>query len=146
MLGWLRSLFGLGGPAKPAPEPVRRPAAPTPPADRAPAAEAPATAKAPAEAEASGDDGARYVIAGAGPAGVIAAETLRAADPAGDVLMIAGEPGPPYSRMAIPYFLTGMIDEAGTTLRKTAGHYDDLGIRIRHGRIERVLADDGKLA
>jgi NAD(P)H-nitrite reductase large subunit len=48
--------------------------------------------------------------------------------------------------MAIPYFLTGMIDEAGTTLRKTAGHYDDLGIRIRHGRIERVLADDGKLA
>jgi len=146
MLGWLRSLFGLGEPAKPAPEPVRRPAAPTPPADRAPVAKAPATAKAPAEAEASGDDGARYVIAGAGPAGVIAAETLRAADPAGDVLMIAGEPGPPYSRMAIPYYLTGMIDEAGTRLRKTAGHYDDLGIRVRHGRIQRVFPDDGKLA
>jgi NAD(P)H-nitrite reductase large subunit len=97
-------------------------------------------------AESSGDDGARYVIVGAGPAGVIAAETLRAADPAGDVLLIAGEPGPPYSRMAIPYYLTGMIDEAGTTLRKTAGHYDDLGIRIRHGRVERVLADDGRLA
>ena len=97
-------------------------------------------------ADASGDDGARYVIVGAGPAGVIAAETLRAADAEGDVLMIAGEPGPPYSRMAIPYYLTGMIDEAGTTLRKAAGHYDDLGIRIRHGWVERVSADDGRLA
>ena len=184
MLDWLRRLFGLGEPVKPAPAPVKRP---SPPAAKAPVAEpvkqpvkrpaktpaaeaakapapkaaAPAkqkpaaTQKKPAAAkattmatpmEASGDDGARYVIAGAGPAGVIAAETLRAADPAGDVLMIAGEPGPPYSRMAIPYYLTGMIDEAGTTLRKTAGHYDDLGIRIRHGRIERVLADDGRLA
>ncbi len=99
-----------------------------------------------ATAEAAGDDGARYVIVGAGPAGVIAAETLRAADPAGDVLMIAGEPGPPYSRMAIPYYLTGMIDEAGTTLRKGAGHYDGLGIRLRHARVERVDPAAGRLA
>jgi len=138
MLGWLRGLFGLGEPAKPAPEPVIRPAAK--------AAETTMADPSGMAAEASGDDSARYVIVGAGPAGVIAAETLRAADPAGDVLMIAGEPGPPYSRMAIPYYLTGMIDEAGTRLRKTAGHYDDLGIRIRHARVERVLPDDGRLA
>jgi len=178
MLDWLRRLFGLGEPAKPAPAPVKRPPAPV---AKAPAAKTPApepvkqaakqpaaeTAKAPAAkapakkkkkptaakaaamattAEASGDDGARYVIVGAGPAGVIAAETLRAADPAGDVLMVHGEPGPPYSRMAIPYYLTGSIDEAGTTLRKTAGHYDGLDIRIRHGRIERVDPDAGRLA
>jgi NAD(P)H-nitrite reductase large subunit len=130
MLGWLRGLFGAG--------PAEKPAAPA-----APAAKATTMAT---TVESSGDDGARYVIVGAGPAGVIAAETLRAADPAGDVLMLHGEPGPPYSRMAIPYYLTGKIDEAGTTLRKTAGHYDDLGIRIRHGRVERVLADDGRLA
>ena len=60
-----------------------------------------------------------YVIIGAGPAGVTAAETLRKADPAGEVVLIGGEPEPPYSRMAIPYLLTGMIDEAGTYLRKT---------------------------
>jgi NAD(P)H-nitrite reductase large subunit len=141
MLGWLRGLFGAG-PAKP---PAEKPAAPAAPAAAAKAPKTTVETMA-TMAESSGDDGARYVIVGAGPAGVIAAETLRAADPAGDVLLIAGEPGPPYSRMAIPYYLTGMIDEAGTTLRKTAGHYDDLGIRIRHGRVERVLADDGRLA
>jgi NAD(P)H-nitrite reductase large subunit len=141
MLGWLRGLFGAGR-AKP---PAEKPAAPAAPAAAAKAPKTTVETMA-TMAESSGDDGARYVIVGAGPAGVIAAETLRAADPAGDVLLIAGEPGPPYSRMAIPYYLTGMIDEAGTTLRKTAGHYDDLGIRIRHGRVERVLADDGRLA
>jgi NAD(P)H-nitrite reductase large subunit len=175
MLGWLRSLFGLGEPAKPVPAPVKPPAPPAAAAPKAPVPEAkkpaapkepapkepaapkkPAAKKPPAAKKAAAevnpsklapeDDGARYVIVGAGPAGVIAAETLRAADPAGDVLMIHGEPGPPYSRMAIPYYLTGMIDEAGTTLRKTAGHYDDLGVRIRHARVAQVSPDDGRLA
>jgi NAD(P)H-nitrite reductase large subunit len=141
MLDWLRKLFA------PAPKAPATPAASeaVPPKPQEKAAPAAQTTTTPA-AEASGDDGARYVIVGAGPAGVIAAETLRAADPAGDVLMVNGEPGPPYSRMAIPYYLSGNIDEAGTTLRKAAGHYDDLGIRIRHDRVERVLADDGRLA
>ncbi len=37
----------------------------------------------------------RYVIIGAGPAGVIAAETLREADAAGEVALIGDEPEPP---------------------------------------------------
>ena len=48
-----------------------------------------------------------YVIVGAGPAGVTAAETLRKADPEGEVVLIGAEDEPPYSRMAIPYLLTG---------------------------------------
>ena len=44
-----------------------------------------------------------YVIIGNGPAGVIAAETLRKGDPQGSITLIGDEPEPPYSRMAIPY-------------------------------------------
>jgi NADPH-dependent 2,4-dienoyl-CoA reductase/sulfur reductase-like enzyme len=87
----------------------------------------------------------RYVILGAGPAGVIAAETLRKLDRMGDIVMIHGEDGAPYSRMAIPYFLSGMIDEAGTHLRKTQGYYDDLRIDVRHGWAERLSPNDSEL-
>ncbi len=87
-----------------------------------------------------------YVIVGAGPSGVVAAETLRKADPSVDVVLIGDEPEPPYSRMAIPYYLTGKIDEAGTYLRKTDGHYDTKGIKYREGRVSNVDAGAGKVA
>jgi len=80
----------------------------------------------------------KHVIIGNGPAGVIAAESLRRADPAADVVLLGDESGPPYSRMAIPYLLTGKIDEAGTHLRKNAGHYKRLGIRLMKGRAKKV--------
>jgi flavin-dependent dehydrogenase len=60
----------------------------------------------------------RHVIIGSGPAGVVAAETLRKADPAAEITLLCGEGEPPYSRMAIPYLLKGEIDEAGTHIRK----------------------------
>ena len=86
-----------------------------------------------------------HVVVGAGPAGVVAAEHLRKADPSTDVLLIGNEPEPPYSRMAIPYYLTGKIDEAGTYLRKTGGHYENLGIQYREGMVESVDPGNGKL-
>jgi NADPH-dependent 2,4-dienoyl-CoA reductase/sulfur reductase-like enzyme len=43
-----------------------------------------------------------HVILGAGPAGVIAAETIRKHSPHDTITMIGDEPEPPYSRMAIP--------------------------------------------
>ncbi len=76
----------------------------------------------------------KYLILGNGPAGVVAAETLRRADPAGEVVMAGSENEPPYSRMAIPYLLEGNIDEKGTHLRKTADHFAKLGIRELRGR------------
>lgn len=80
----------------------------------------------------------RYVIVGAGPAGVVAAETLRRRDPSGDIALIGDEPGEPYSRMAIPYLLTGKIGEDGTRLRKSKDHYTSLGIRYVPGRAAKL--------
>ncbi len=79
-----------------------------------------------------------HVIIGAGPAGVTAADTLRKNDPDCEIIMISGEPEPPYSRMAIPYVLTGLIQEQGTYLRKDDGHYDTSSIQYRHGTVESV--------
>ena len=87
----------------------------------------------------------QHVIIGAGPAGVIAAETLRKLDTAADITIVADEPEPPYSRMAIPYYLVGNIDEAGTYLRKSPGHYDTLGIDVVQDRVDAVAGAERKL-
>ena len=76
----------------------------------------------------------KHIILGNGPAGVVAAETLRHAAPGDDILLVGNEQSPPYSRMAIPYLLEGNIDESGTYLRKADGHFDKLRIRQHHGR------------
>ena len=75
-----------------------------------------------------------YVVLGAGPAGVTAAETLRSVDPNATITMIGGEPEPPYSRMALPYLIYGKIDEGGTYLRQDPAHYDEQRIRYIMGR------------
>lgn len=75
----------------------------------------------------------KHLILGAGPAGVIAAETIRRHAPADEVVIVGDEPEPPYSRMAIPYLLDGQIGEAGTYLRHAADHYARLRIGLRTG-------------
>lgn len=95
----------------------------------------------------------KHVIIGNGPAGVVAAEALRRNDPQADVTLIGDEPEAPYSRMAIPYFLTGSIPDQGTHLRKAGDHYERHGIHLRQGRVIRVepesqtviLDDDSEL-
>lgn len=79
-----------------------------------------------------------YVVVGAGPAGVIAAETLCKTAPDSQVTLIGDEPEPPYSRMAIPYYLVEKVDEAGTYLRKSESHFAGLGITVRQDRVERI--------
>ncbi|MCS6811514.1 MAG: FAD-dependent oxidoreductase [Tepidimonas sp.] len=79
-----------------------------------------------------------HVILGAGPAGVIAAETIRRHAPQDRITLVGDEPHPPYSRMAIPYLLVGHIDEDGTHLRKRPGHYDGLRIERVQGRALQV--------
>ncbi|MEQ1658401.1 MAG: FAD-dependent oxidoreductase, partial [Hylemonella sp.] len=69
-----------------------------------------------------------HIILGAGPAGVIAAETLRRQAPDDRITLVGEEREAPYSRMAIPYLLMGNIGEEGTLLRKGARHYSDLRI------------------
>ncbi len=84
----------------------------------------------------------KHIILGNGPAGVVAAETLRRAAPGDDILLVGNEDAPPYSRMAIPYLLEGNIDERGTYLRKADDHFAKLRIRQRRGRA--VAVDTGK--
>jgi NAD(P)H-nitrite reductase large subunit len=83
-----------------------------------------------------------YIVIGAGPAGVTAAETLRGMDPAGQITLIGDEPEPPYSRMAIPYLLVEQIDEGGTYLRKREGHYQQQ--RIAHVRLPVAQVNPGQ--
>jgi len=81
-----------------------------------------------------------HVILGAGPAGVIAAETLRKHAPHDTITLVGDEPDAPYSRMAIPYLLIGNIDEPGTYLRKSASHFDDLRVTQVKAKATRVDA------
>ncbi len=80
----------------------------------------------------------KHVIVGAGPAGVIAAETLRKLDSTSQITVIGDEPEPPYSRMAIPYYLSKDIEESGTYLRKTSNHFEDRNIEILRDRVDSV--------
>ncbi len=84
----------------------------------------------------------QHVILGAGPAGVIAAETIRKHAPADRIVLVGDEPEAPYSRMAIPYLLIGHIGEEGTHLRHTAGHFEALRIERRQGRAKGI--DSGR--
>jgi len=79
-----------------------------------------------------------FVIIGAGPAGLHAAETLRENDSQASITLVAGEPGEPYSRMAIPYILTGAIDADGARQRRSVNHLQSLGIHYLHGHARRI--------
>ena len=83
----------------------------------------------------------KHVILGSGPAGVIAAETIRKLRADDDILLVGDEPEPPYSRMAIPYLLMGNIGEEGTYLRKDKDHFARQRIQLRTGRACAVDTD-----
>jgi NAD(P)H-nitrite reductase large subunit len=82
----------------------------------------------------------KHVILGNGPAGVVAAETLRQHAARDEIVLVGCEPEPPYSRMAIPYLLIGRIGEDGTYLRKSSDHFAKLNIKLVQGRA--VKLDD----
>ena len=91
----------------------------------------------------------RHIIIGAGPSGVIAAETLRKNNPVAEIFLISDEDEPPYSRMAIPYYLVNKVAEEGTYLR-SPGHYNEQNISYISKRVnaidstkKSVTLDDG---
>jgi NAD(P)H-nitrite reductase large subunit len=75
----------------------------------------------------------KHLILGAGPAGVIAAETIRKHAPNDSITIVGDEPEAPYSRMAIPYLLMGNIKEEGTHLRHGKDHFSKLRIDVKRG-------------
>ena len=80
----------------------------------------------------------RHLIIGAGPAGVVAAETLRRVDPSSEIVILGDEPEPPYSRMALPYLLAENVGESGTHLRHGDAHFEKLAIDVRRNRVKSV--------
>ena len=80
----------------------------------------------------------RHVIIGAGPAGVVAAETLRRHDQSSEIVILGDEPEPPYSRMALPYLLAENVCESGTYLRLDAAHFESHAIDVRRDRASNV--------
>jgi len=94
----------------------------------------------------------KHVIIGSGPAGVIAAETIRKNAPTDDILLIGDETEQPYSRMAIPHLLSGQVLEAGTLLRRENDYFSRLRIEQKCGRALHVSTrtctvkmDDGEV-
>jgi NADPH-dependent 2,4-dienoyl-CoA reductase/sulfur reductase-like enzyme len=87
-----------------------------------------------------------HVILGAGPAGVIAAETIRKHAPSDAITLIGNEKEPPYSRMAIPYLLIGNVEERGTYLRKSPTHLQDLGVKVVQAHAQSVDVASKKIA
>lgn len=80
----------------------------------------------------------RHVIIGSGPAGIIAAETIRKHGPADDIIVIGEEDEPPYARMAIPNFLMNGANEAQTWLHRDADWYARMRISLLRGRAVHV--------
>ena len=88
------------------------------------------------------DETMRHLIIGAGPAGVVAAETLRRHDPSSEIVILGDEPEPPYSRMALPYLLAGNVDESGTYLRRGDAHFERLAVDVRRARASGIDTAD----
>lgn len=79
-----------------------------------------------------------HLIIGAGPAGIVAAESLRKLQRDAQITIIGDEPEPPYSRMALPYFLVKQIPEDGTYLRKAKDHFKQQNIAVVHDRVTAI--------
>lgn len=86
-----------------------------------------------------------HVIIGGGPAGVIAAETIRKQAPHDNITIVSDEAEPPYSRMAIPYLLMGNVQEDGTYLRKDPSHLKNLHVNWAQASVKNVDAATKKV-
>lgn len=87
----------------------------------------------------------KFVIIGAGPAGVIAAEEIRRQDDSAEIVIVGKEQETPYSRMAIPYLIKNTIEEQGTHLRTSETHYDDHDFTIMQAKVETINTDAKQL-
>ncbi len=83
----------------------------------------------------------KYVIIGAGVAGVTAAETIRAKDPDGAITIINGEPFPFYFRAAMSFYIKGAITE-DELYGKPAVWAQKNNIRTLNDRVKQVRVDN----
>lgn len=93
----------------------------------------------------------RYLIIGNGAAGVSAAETIRANDPTGEIIIIGAEPYPMYSRPGLAYVLMNEVPWKQVMARRPEW-YQRLQLTLVHGRVthldtagKRVKLKNGRL-
>ncbi len=85
----------------------------------------------------------RYVIVGSGIAAVRAAESLRATDAGGSVVMVSDETTAPYSRVLLSHHIAGIKDEQSMALR-SQDWAERLALEIVAGDGARQLDVDGR--
>ncbi len=80
----------------------------------------------------------RYLIIGAGAAGVSAIEAIRSQDKTSEITQVFDETAGYYSRPGLAYYLTGEIDESSLyPLHKS--YFDRLHVRQVCGRVKRIM-------
>jgi len=79
----------------------------------------------------------RFVIIGHGPAGLSAAETLRARLPDAEIRIVSAEPFPFYSRPGLAYYLAGEIPEK-LLFSRPEDHYRTFRLELIHARAEAI--------
>lgn len=71
----------------------------------------------------------KIVIAGAGIAGISAAESIRKVSPSAEIILLSKEPDYPYYRLNLTRYLAGEIDRNGLALH-TPGWYEEQNITL----------------
>lgn len=85
----------------------------------------------------------KYVIIGAGAAGVAAAETIRETDPEGQVTVLGDERFFPYNRFMLTDFLSGAIDE-DELIYSSAQYFSDIDVKLRKGELVKSIHPERK--
>ena len=83
----------------------------------------------------------RYVIIGAGVAGISAVEAIRSVDSDGEIIMVSDDPYGYYSRPGLAYYLTGELQDKALFPR-TKEHYQKLNFNFLKARVTRILRSD----
>lgn len=86
----------------------------------------------------------RYVVIGAGAAGVSAAEGIRSQDPSGEIVMLCEEAAGYYSRPGLAYFLTGEINEDSLFPLQRA-YFDNLRVKQVYAQVQRIIPSEHKV-
>ena len=83
----------------------------------------------------------RYVIIGAGVAGISAIEAIRSVDAVGEIIMISDDPFGFYSRPGLAYYLTGELPDKALFPRAKE-HYQRLNFNFLKARVTRIFRSD----
>ena len=81
----------------------------------------------------------RIVLLGNGIAALSALESIRRVDAGSDITVVSDEPGPAYSKVLIPYFISGEKADIGI---RTEAYYRDRGVSTIFGRRAVEIGDN----